>query len=210
MHKLHRGAAPACLSSYRHGLHNWSAVTPADKELIWQALQSMQGQYCAYCECDISNGRRHIEHFRQKGRDATQTFNWSNLFGSCLRTDSCGKFKDELPPYDPLALIKPDAEDPEEFLIFLSNGAVDARVGLVAAKRHRALETIRIFNLNGSLRQIRHSFVSQYEAQGQEAARMVAAGECTIEDCASFFENELAAAANGPFVTAIRHTLPPF
>jgi uncharacterized protein (TIGR02646 family) len=50
----------------------------------------MQGQRCAYCECDISIADKHIEHFVQRSRDVRKTFEWSNLFGSCKRSDSCG------------------------------------------------------------------------------------------------------------------------
>lgn len=150
MHKLQRGTAPACLSTYQHGRDNWKAVSAEDKREIWERLDEMQQRRCAYCEDALRNDKRHIEHFRQKARDPKVTFLWSNLFGSCNRIDNCGKFKDELPPYDPADLIKPDEEDPERFFLFVSDGSVAVREGLNAADKKRALETIRIFNLNGA------------------------------------------------------------
>lgn len=115
MHKLQRRAAPTCLSRYQHGRDNWKTVTVEDKQAIWEKLDEMQQHRCAYCEDTLRDNKKHIDHFRQKGRDPKVTFLWSNLFGSCNRVDNCGKFKDELPHYDPADLIKPDEEDPEYF-----------------------------------------------------------------------------------------------
>ena len=115
MRKLERGPAPTCLSKYRHGANNWNDLTADDKKELWQKLDDMQGQRCAYCEGELRADKRHIEHFRQKGRDPKVTFLWSNLFGSCNRFENCGKYKDELPPYTTTDLIKPDDEDPEHF-----------------------------------------------------------------------------------------------
>ena len=81
MHKLQRGNAPAGLSNYRHGKDNWGALSPDDKTAIWRELDAMQGQRCAYCESDIADGNKHIEHFHQKDPNPTTTFLWSNLFG---------------------------------------------------------------------------------------------------------------------------------
>lgn len=207
MHKLHRGEAPACLSSYRHGRDNWKAVTTQDKQEIWERLHDMQQQRCAYCEGNMRADKRHIEHFRQKGRDPTVTFLWTNLFGSCNRQDNCGKFKDELPPYNTADLIKPDEEDPEHFFLFVSDGSVAVREGLNPVDKKRARETIRIFNLNGALRERRRSAIAGYIAQAQEIREMVDAGEFTMAEGRAFLEEELASVATLPFVTAIRHTL---
>ena len=45
---------------------------------------------------------------------------------------------------------------------FLPGGEVVAHTGLSAEDTHRALETIRVFNLNGSLRKIRETYVKGY------------------------------------------------
>jgi len=209
MHKLQRGPAPDCLSSYRHGLHNWKDLNADDKKELWQKLDDMQQQRCAYCESALRADKRHIEHFRQKGRDPKVTFLWSNLFGSCNRAENCGRYKDELPPYDPADLIKPDEEDPEHFFLFVSDGSVAVRAGLTAKETRRAHETIRIFNLNGVLRAMRRSAIAPYIDQGLEVMQMVASGEWTREEGIDFLKEELAATEGFPFSTAIRHTLMP-
>ena len=209
MHKLQRGPAPACLSRYRHGANNWNDLTADDRKELWQNLDDMQGQRCAYCEGELRADKRHIEHFRQKGRDPKVTFLWSNLFGSCNRFENCGKYKDELPPYTPTDLIKPDDEDPEHFFVFVSDGSVAVRAGLTAAETRRANETIRIFNLNGVLRAMRRSAIASYVGQGLEVMQMVASGELTRDECKKLYENELAAIESRPFSTAIRHTMLP-
>ncbi len=209
MRKLERGPAPACLSRYRHGANNWNDLTADDRKELWQSLDDMQGQRCAYCEGELRADKRHIEHFRQKGRDPKVTFLWSNLFGSCNRFENCGKYKDELPPYTPADLIKPDDEDPEHFFVFVSDGSVAVRAGLTAAETRRANETIRIFNLNGVLRAMRRSAIASYVDQGLEVMHMVASGELTPDECKKLYEDELTAIESRPFSTAIRHTLMP-
>ncbi|WP_425252900.1 retron Ec78 anti-phage system effector HNH endonuclease PtuB [Janthinobacterium sp. NFX145] len=209
MHKLQRGAAPVCLSTYQHGRDNWQAVSAEDKREIWERLYEMQQHRCAYCEDALRNDKKHIEHFRQKGRDPKVTFLWSNLFGSCNRIDNCGKFKDELPPYDPADLIKPDEEDPERFFLFVSDGSVAVREGLNATDKKPAMETIRIFNLNGALRQMRRSVIAGYLDQAKEVREMVDSGDFTLAEGKAFLKDELAATANQPFATAIKHILIP-
>ncbi|MGK5077416.1 retron Ec78 anti-phage system effector HNH endonuclease PtuB [Janthinobacterium sp. HLX7-2] len=209
MHKLQRGAAPACLSAYRHGRNNWKAVTAENKHEIWEKLNDMQHQRCAYCENTLNTDKRHIEHFRQKGRDPKVTFLWTNLFGSCNQPSNCGKHKDELPPYNPADLIKPDEEDPEHFFLFINDGSVAVREGLNSVDKNRAQETIRIFNLNGALREIRRSAIAGYVDLGMEFMQIVESGDLTREQCAELYKDELAATAYLPFSTAIRHTLMP-
>jgi len=117
MRYLQRGAAPICLAGFKHGADNWNDVTPAHKREIWQSLDPMQGNRCAYCEAELASAHRHIEHFVQKGRDPTRTFVWSNLFGSCNRQESCGIYKDhQAQAYADADLIKPDVDDPEHWL----------------------------------------------------------------------------------------------
>ncbi|PWQ96582.1 retron Ec78 anti-phage system effector HNH endonuclease PtuB [Leucothrix pacifica] len=211
MHKLNRPIPPACLSQYQHGLDNWRAVTPAHKTEIWLKLDEMQQQRCAYCECAIKTNREnsnsHIEHFRQRRSYPQGTFLWSNLFGSCNREDSCGKHKDDLPPYDHQDLIKMDVEDPETFLEFLADGNVVPAKGLNPDDKHRAEETIRIFNLNGSLRQIRETAIKGYIQTAEELASY--AEEFDEDEWLPLLQEELDSIKSLPFTTAIKHTLLP-
>ena len=55
MHKLHRGAAPVCLERHQRASGNdWEKVSSEDKTKIWEALQAMQLDRCAYCESKIT------------------------------------------------------------------------------------------------------------------------------------------------------------
>lgn len=208
MHKLKRDPnAPVCLSRYRHGINNWGmqSPTPEERVEIWGKLNAMQGDRCAYCEATICEGRRHIEHFRQRSNHSPGTFNWSNLFGSCNRQDTCGKHKDTCGPYHHSDLIKPDIDDPDDFFVFTPDGSVSPKANLSEANHHRATESIRIFNLNGVLRQIRFAEIVGYVQTAEELAEM--AVHYPPSDWLPLLEEELAATESLPFATAIHHVL---
>ncbi|MGH1430430.1 MAG: retron Ec78 anti-phage system effector HNH endonuclease PtuB [Neptuniibacter sp.] len=211
MHKLVRPIPPLCLSQYQHGRDNWGNVTPDHKSEIWLKLDEMQQHRCAYCEAaiktDINTSNSHIEHLRQRRSFPQGTFLWSNLFGSCNRVDSCGKHKDNLPAYNHQDLIKIDEEDPEQFLEFLSDGNAVPAKGLNPDEKHRAEETIRIFNLNGALRQIRETAVKGYLQTAEELATY--AEEFDEADWLPLLQDELEKIKNLPFTTAIKHVLLP-
>lgn len=150
MKQLTRSAKPNCLNGLVGGRESWKDV---NKDDIWLALNDMQNGYCAYCECRLE--RKHIEHFRNRDEFKELTFVWENLFGSCGDTrqkggwQRCGIYKDNgAGEYLPEELIKPDDEDPSFFLHFLISGKVRPQAGLSAADKRKALETIRVFNLN--------------------------------------------------------------
>jgi uncharacterized protein (TIGR02646 family) len=210
MRFLTRPPAPACLAHYQHGRDNWGTVTPADKTDIWAGLNQMQQHRCAYCECHIDTGPddhdAHIEHFRQRSRYPQGTFDWANLFGSCNRDESCGKYKDRQ-AYQHQDLLKPDIEDPEHLLRFLPDGQVVPANNLAAHQRHRAEETIRIFNLNGVLRRIRENHVKGYLQTAEEFAEMAEAFD--EHEWLPLLQAELDAIQHLPFATAIKHTLLP-
>lgn len=208
MHKLNRGPAPESLQNYRHGRDNWSDVTPDEKLEIWNQLEAMQGQRCAYCEDAISNHHRHIEHFRQRSRYPQGTFSWDNLFGSCDRLNNCGRHKDRCGNYDHLDLIKPDVEDPEKFFLFITDGTIRIRPELNPNNTRRASETLRIFNLNarsGSLRYMRERAVIGYKQIAEELRQL--AEIFPLEDFQAYLQTEITATAQLPFATAIKHAL---
>ena len=209
MHKLNRPIQPRGLGQFAHGRNVWGDVLPVNKTEIWQSIDAMQQKRCAYCEIDIQTDRAkrnaHIEHFRQRSNYPQGTFQWANIFGSCNRQDSCGKHKDGLPAYDHQDLIKMDAENPEQFLKFSPDGNVIPAKGLTHQEEHRAKETIRIFNLNGALRQIRKNAVKGYIQTAEELASY--AEEFEESDWRPLLEDELEKTASMPFATAIRHVL---
>jgi uncharacterized protein (TIGR02646 family) len=209
MRKLNRADInePACLANYQHGHHQWDDVTGENKAQIRQQLQHMQGRRCAYCEGSLDALGSHIEHFRRKapGHFPQLTFAWCNLFWSCDQPDSCGHYKDHgAGTYDVNDLIDPCVDNPDTFFRFRTDGTVNVRSDLGAADKHKAEETLRVFNLNphwGRLRNMRKAAVSAY-VSFVDGCVGFSAGE--LHD---FFRDELAAAATLPFFTAIRHVL---
>ena len=208
MHQLNRPPAPLCLNRYRHGQNNWGDVKSNEKTEIWAGLNEMQSNRCAYCECAIRTGRdnhhAHIEHFRQRSCHPQGTFDWYNLFGSCNRADSCGKHKDKQ-TYNHYDLIKVDQENPEHYFRFEPDGQVVPADNLEPHEIQRAKATIRVFNLNGSLRQIRKTYVKGYQQTAEELLGFAEIFD--EEDWRPLLEQELQAIAGQPFETAIRHVL---
>jgi uncharacterized protein (TIGR02646 family) len=202
MHKLHRGTAPSCLNRhYRNSGNDWSKVSVEDKTEIWEALQAMQLDLCAYCESKITAPKQHIEHFCLRSRFPKKTFEWSNLFGSCNVKEHCGKHKDNQ-QHEPTALIKPDEEDPEKLLLFIVDGTVTFRSGLEPEDQQRAKETIRVFNLNtASLKNQRWQAVQGYLSLIEEKS------ELSDTDWREYIDDELQKAVGQAFETAIRHIL---
>lgn len=155
MKKLVRGDAPLCLAQFTHGQDNWSVIS--NNRLtneIWEKLHIMQRGFCAYCESQLQedNTKRHIEHFIQKGRNPSMTFDWDNLFGSCNNPNRCGKFKDEdseAKNIDLAKVCKPDVMDPSELILFLNSGKVRSKTTLTLEKKEIADNTIAVFNLDG-------------------------------------------------------------
>lgn len=213
MHFLRRDPrAPVCLAHYHHGRDTWSMQSPngVERNDIWDKLNAMQGNRCAYCELEISQGKRHIEHFRQRRLHPQGTFDWNNLFGSCDRDGVCGKYKDRCGHYPHEDLIKPDVDDPDDFLVFDPQGGIHPKVGLTPDKHHRATETIRILKLDGGgLPHMRREAALGYLQLVELWAEYEK--EFPNEDWRSIVEQELkdeiANTAHLPFATAIRHTL---
>lgn len=208
MRKLDRATAtvPACLASYTHGQDKWDDVTGAHKQEIRVSLEQMQGRRCAYCEGPLDSLGQHIEHFRRKRHHVHLTFAWSNLYWSCDQADSCGHYKDRPNngpgAYNPNDLLDPCVDDPPLFLLFRSDGTVDARPSLSNADAHRARETLRVFNLHmefGRLRNMRKQVASAYLSTVDELATWSAA------DRRDYAQQEIQATASEPFSTVVRH-----
>lgn len=162
--------SPTCLAKYNHQTHNWSTRTPSsqDRRAIWGKLAQMQGGFCCYCESVAVKGNGHIEHFFHKGLNISGyapykhlMFEWGNLFGSCGvgSGNTCGHYKDRKGPlypggYDPNHIIKPDVDNPSDYLSFLPTGVISVKSGLSPESENRAKETLRVLNL-GALNGVR-------------------------------------------------------
>lgn len=208
MRKLDRASVqcPPCLAEYQHGRDNWNCVLPEHKAQIRTHLERMQGPCCAYCEGPLDDLGRHIEHFRCKDRFPKLTFDWSNLYGSCKRDDSCGFYKDNTAaPYDVNVLIEPCQDEPDHYFKFYSDGTVRIRIGLSTAEQERAEETLRVFNLrNHRLNAMRQRAFETYGAQ--EPGIFEALVDFDEDERRRFIEEEIARATTQPFSSVIRHS----
>lgn len=211
MHKIDRNcvSVPPCLCMPEGG---YGSLSGKEKAEIRAALFSIQGQRCAYCErltgTDATDG--HIEHFRKQAKHAHLDLDWHNLFWSCNDEWTCGKHKDKcekgvgrFKPFDSDDIIDPAREDPESLLLFVSDGSVRPREGLSDKDRHRAEETLRIFQLTESvlLRTSRRTAVSHYIG-ALEALRVSAPDYLPV-----YVQGELDRSTTMPFSTAIKSFL---
>lgn len=204
-------STPACLINPPDG-RTYSNLRGAETEEIRLKLLALQVQRCAYCERRTGHERAHghIEHFRDQSRHHHLTLDWSNMFWSCNDERTCGKHKDkcckeEGPQrrFEPDDLINPAIDDPETYLLFVADGTVAPRTGLDDEARLRAIETIRVFNLDESayLTRCREDALKPYIRRVDE---MIELGP---ERFRQFIESEVQIASEEPFGTAIKHFL---
>ena len=227
MHKLDRAAVakPLCLDDYDYQSQTWDDLNRQHKKLVRLSLQKIQGQQvvtdeaddaanfilglrCAYCECQIFHGG-HIEHFRRKNAAhyPELTFEWTNLFLACGSTENCGHYKDRGgAPYNPDELIKPDFDDPDDYLYCHSSGEMRVRHRNIMSDgdRRRGEETIRVFHLNcGHLRGGRKRALKQY--LDRNTGILDALMEFDENDRQAFVGQEIEATKWEPYWTTIRH-----
>ena len=210
MHKLDRALSPRpeCLDDYIHTTHTWDDVGPC-RPAIRQALEAIQGPRCAHCEGPLYDGA-HVEHFRRKNQAhfPELTFEWTNLFLSCQSRDHCGHYKDRSShaPYSPDVLIKPDDDEPHDFLYFYSSGEVRVRGKIGPEQVTRAKETIRVFCLDHpALTAERRKAVARYRRSNQ--GNVDAILEFDPPEREEFLQEELEAVADEPYASAIHHFL---
>ena len=214
MHRLNRNilAIPTCLTP-TDPPRRFTDLRGPDKVEVRDALLVVQQQRCAYCErrTGMAPDDGHVEHFRNQAGHAHLETDWNNLFWSCNDEKTCGKHKDKCcrcPPsskrsFDPADIIKPCTDDPEHFMIFVSDGTIAPRAGLNVAEQHRYSETLRVFQLADSpfLRESRKDAVKPYIG-ALEALSQVGPGLVR-----SYISGELATLDSAPFATATRHFL---
>lgn len=225
MHQLNRTVAPTCLAQYQYPTYTWDDLGGACKQELRATLVQMQaipgvttpdadefGLRCAYCEGQIRH-KGHIEHFRRK--NATHgfphlTFAWDNLFLACGAKEHCGHYKDRkgAAAYNPADLIKPDQDDPEQFLYFHSSGEVRPRMGENISPRDafRASETIKVFGLdNSALTGACRNAVKQYRKMKDADLQEIASWSTAERE--AYLQGEIVATQWEPYATTIKHFL---
>lgn len=151
MKLLNRPILNVKLARYHAAKQGWEKLKPEDRSVILSTLLEMSNNRCSYCETNISNNNRHIEHFAPRNTNPRLTFEWSNLFCSCNNEMSCGKHKDNKQKYNGNGtnLIKPDIDNPVDFFIVNENdGLFSAKPNLSPSDKEKAENTIFFFNLN--------------------------------------------------------------
>ena len=224
MHKLNRekAEAPQCLNEYDHNRQAWEHLGDECKRQLRAALVQMQGipevttpeasEYgvrCAYCEDAIYHDG-HIEHFRRKNLNhfPELTFEWHNLFLACGSRKHCGHYKDRqnADPYDPANLIKPDIEDPEDYLYFHSSGEIRSREGLDINQKTKANETIRVFGLdNPALESSRARALKTYKDTVLSDLDEIAEWDSELRE--AYIQEEIEKTQWQAFSTTIKHFL---
>ena len=217
MHKLDRASVPVpeCLVAPDPG-YRYQNLTSREKAEVRNALLAIQHQCCAYCERRTGAGANdgHIEHFRKQADHGHLDLDWSNLFWSCQDENTCGKHKDQCDRpagsgpqarFDEADLLDPAVDDPERFLLFVSDGTVRPVANLTPERERRATETLRVFQLDASpiLRKLRQDAIAPYQGI---VGRLLDFDRTLL---LKYLGEEIdrVAAAPVPHATAIRHYL---
>lgn len=172
---------------YRHNPQNWDALGGTIRTKTRKyILEEEQGNQCAYTELPLNyeKDNSHIDHLKRKDSSffPKLTFEWSNLFVSCISSNFGGKFKDETflkgkTPADNELIINPSIENPTDFFELKSWGEITVRTILKENEKRKAEETIRAFNLNhNSLKQRRKEMmqsVKRYKNGGLDSEMIV-------------------------------------
>lgn len=157
MIRLHRGPAPVFWTRERvkNWTERWLAKNCDSSRWSWpqfrrrginkyavEAMESWHYNKCAFCETPLFSGRE-VEHFRSKTRYPLSALVWRNLFLTC-RDCNQRKGSDEH-----AGCIKPDCEDPEQYLwVNPISLKMEPKPGISAVARQRAIKTIELYGLD--------------------------------------------------------------
>ncbi|WMY92512.1 retron Ec78 anti-phage system effector HNH endonuclease PtuB [Snodgrassella communis] len=154
MRYIKRTAQMSCLNDARQNYSNWKEFkkeNPSAYDSIIAQLINMQNGLCAYCECKLKKDY-HVEHFRCRDQFPQNEFDWNNLFASCNNSDHCGRYKDDAKTdkYHIEDLLKPDieADNPRKYFTNIPQGLIKINSNLTDREKDRALETLKVLNLN--------------------------------------------------------------
>lgn len=215
MHKLNRNSVckPSCLESPPPD-KVYADLRGHEKEEIRDCLLTMQSHRCSYCERRTGKEKHegHIEHFRKQCNHRGLVLDWENLFWSCVDINCCGKHKDDCDivhgtgtkrRYEDDHILNPSTDDPEEYLVFLDDGTVRVRDGLLPENELRAKETLRVFNLDSSsfLRSSREDAIRPYKSTIDSLLTL------GVDVVTKYVREQLPRIEKAPFCTAIKHYL---
>ena len=125
---------------------------------------------------------------------------------SCDSKEHCGHYKDrpKAQDYEVNDLIKPDENEPDEYLYFHSNGEVRVRHGVGDMGERKAKETVRVFGLNNpGLKAERRAALKQYLRP--QLGLLDELMSWVEEDRMEYVDQEIEATRLQPYWTIIRH-----
>ena len=119
-------------------------ATKQAKEILKSALDRLTHGKCAYCEGPLdAQSHFEIDHHTAKTVRPDLAFEWMNLFPAC---NVCNRTKASQDHGG--RLLKPDEEDPEEYLWVDATGELSAHPSLSEEGAGRVRDTIRLCGLN--------------------------------------------------------------
>ena len=182
---------PSCLKSYRETPGaDWSSVHGESRAELRKQLWRDQQGLCAYCQSRIgpstgpdtdtdtdtdeafaklAESTMTIEHFAARSVDASKTFVWENLLGSCKGTsngdDHCDKYRGAKPlPLHPCIVVKL-----ESHFRYTKTGEIKVTETLSEAQRRDAQAMIANLHLNA--RTLMRNRAEVQESLGRQLAR---------------------------------------
>ena len=171
---------PSCLKSYRTST-DWNSIDGVSKQDLREQLWKDQQGLCAYCQSRIGPPTNDnlakeltakdmiVEHFVARSVDASKTFVWENLLGSCKGTsngdDHCDKYRGAKPlPLHPCIVVKL-----ESHFRYTKTGEIKVTEPLSEAQRRDAQAMIDNLHLNA--RTLMRNRAEVQESLGRQLAR---------------------------------------
>ena len=152
MKHIAKRAEPQALTDWKAlENENWQptygTLSGDTKDAVKDALMTEQGYICCYCECRLTAGDSHIEHFRPQSDPAVDALEFFNMFCSCQNQlkkgdpQFCGNLKSDW--FEENLLISPLDPDCEDRFTFTGDGGIGSK----DENDHAVDETIRRLGL---------------------------------------------------------------
>lgn len=153
-----KSAAPGCLAAAKDKGWNWEEFYHNDHNGHTQCMDQAgadQGGVCGYTELPLgSKGvKKHLDHYRKKAIYPKLTFDWNNLVCAVKDRRFGADYKDDLIDGNNAeatyaCILNPVADEAQDYFYCDTDGKMIAGGGLDETNGRKAVETIRVFNLN--------------------------------------------------------------
>jgi len=191
MRTIVKGVAPACLEKAERRGMSWDDFVKNDQDGYKSSRQQAnveQHGVCGYTEVplDVSRVTIHFDHFRKKSIYPKLRFKWDNLFAAIKDRPFGADYKDKIVDGDNHNIVYANIFSPltphlQDYFHYATNGEIEPSNGLSEENRHKAEETIRVFNLNApelvSRRRTIIEQISFYQELSEEEIRSCFIGQ---------------------------------